>query len=93
MKNTELFTEQFQNIEIYTEQFHASMPLLFQNTEFYTEAFLVFIQENKKQKKLIDSCGRPPLRLLSIIYELNDNFLLRLVNTEYMPLKSKDFPS
>ena len=90
MKNTERFMEQFQNIEIYTEQFHASMPLFFQNTGFYTEVFLVFIQENKKQKKLINSwkfIDRPPLRLLSIIYELNDNFLLRLVNTEYLPKK------
>ena len=90
MKNTELFTEQFQNIEIYTEQFHASFPSLFQNTGFYMEVFLVFIQENKKQKKFINSCkfiGRPPLRLLSIIYALNDNFLLRLVNTEYLPKK------
>ena len=48
------------------------------------------VQENKKQKKLINSwkfIDRPPLRLLSIIYELNDNFLLRLVNTEYLPKK------
>ena len=48
------------------------------------------IQENKKKKKLIQNwkfIGRPPLRLLSIIYELNDNFLLRLVNTEYLPKK------
>ena len=64
-------------------------PML-NNTIFYTAVFLVFKQENKKKKKLIQNwkyVGRPPLRLLSIIYELNDNFLLRLVNTEYLPKK------
>ena len=50
VKNTELFTEQYQNIKIYTEQFHASMSLLFQNTGFYTEVFHVFLQENKKKR-------------------------------------------
>ena len=66
------------------------MPLLFQNTGFYTEVFLFFTQENEKKKKLIQNwkfIGRPPLRLMGVIYELNDNIILKVVNTEYLPKK------
>ena len=63
MKNTELFTEQFQNIEIYMEQFHVSIPILFHNNWILHEG-ISFLYTGKQAGAEL---GQAQLRLSQLL--------------------------